>query len=182
MIKKNKAEGKSKRAQIIKRRLVSLVGTKSIRVLVRSRKALSPVISNLILIAVVIVLGFAALAYARDISINYQTQYQQNVSSDIDKLKETIAFEYVYYDSGNLHVYFMNAGSNNIIVEKFYLSTSSVNYEYTIKNMDDSSVPNHDLGAGGERQIILQHTLSSGSYSVKITTVRGSSFAYNFAV
>lgn len=177
-----KAKCLSKRIQIIKRRVVSLAGTKSIRVLVRSRKALSPVISNLILIAVVIVLGFAALAYARNISTNYQTQYQQNVNSDIDKLKETIAFEYVYYDSGNLHVYLMNAGSNTLEVDKVYLSTSSVNYDYTIKNMDGSSVPNHNLAAGDERQITLQNTLASGPYTVKITTIRGSSFAYNFAV
>lgn len=157
----------------------------SLQRFVSSRCAISPVISSMILIAVVIVLGFSALAYARSVASNYQSQYQDNVNGDISKLKETISFEYVYFNSTTQHlsIYFMNIGSNSLEIDKVYLSTSSTAIEPTLRFLSGGLATNKTLGLGDERLIDFSiSALSNGSYTVKLTTIRGSSFAYTFVV
>lgn len=178
----------SKIARSINRIMVSsLKQCTPVRVFIKNKKALSPVISNLILIAAVIVLGFAVFAYARDISSDYQADYQRSVSSDIDQLKETLGFEFVYYNntgaSPHVQVYFLNAGTITFEVDKVYLSTSTNNLTYTIKYMNGTATTGKNLGVSEERQIAIQQSLSPGqTYTMKVTTIRGSSFAYSFSI
>ncbi len=183
---KNTVNNVQKKTLKMRRKVTArLMGYTPIRMLVKSKRALSPVISNLILIAAVISLGFIALAYARSTSINYQTQYQQTENTDVDKLKETLAFEYVFYNSnGQVQIYVINAGSITLQVDRVYLSNSPNNVTYTMKYMNGTTIePNHTIGIGVERQIVfVSQALPSGSYTVKVTTIRGSSFAYNFVV
>ena len=182
-MKNRHTKGIARKSSRLKRKVTaSLMKYTPVQVLVNNKRAISPVVSHLILIAAVIVLGFAALAYARNISNDYQTQYRQSVNSDIDRLKETLAFECVFCNSSHVKVFFINAGSISVDVDKVYLSTSSNNVSYTFKYLNGSIAPDHTLGLGAERQIVVQQALSSGTYTVKITTVRGSSFAYSFTV
>ena len=154
--------------------------------LIRNRRAVSAVISNVILMAAVIAVGIAVLGYVTSTSNSYVTQYGQTVNFDIDKLRETVAFEYVFYDAtaGNLSVYFMNAGSvNNINVTTIYVSNSSWYTTFsgmTMKYLNGTTT--NALNVGEEGYVVLSPvTLVSGNlYTVKIITWRGSAFAYNF--
>jgi archaellum component FlaF (FlaF/FlaG flagellin family) len=136
----------------------------------------------MILIAVVIVLGFVAFAYARSTAGSYQTQYQENVSNDISKLKENLAFEYAHYNNSTKHlfIYFMNAGSINLQIDKVYVNSSLV-IGFEVKYLSGGAA-NRTLGVGEQRLIDLSVPNLSGSNSVKITTIRGSNFAYTFMV
>jgi flagellin-like protein len=149
-----------------------------------NRRGISPVISAMVLIAVVIVLGFSAYSYAQNMASNYQSQYQENINNDIDKLKEALSFEYVHYDATaqKISIYFMNTGTNSFEVNKAYLSVSSTAIEPTVKYFS-GEVTTKVLAMGDERLIdISTSVLESGVYVVKIITVRGSSFEYTITV
>lgn len=182
---KNKHKTIGQKAQIIKRKVTaSVIGFTPIHMLVKNRRATSAVVSNLILIAAVIVVGFVALAYARSNSNNYQTQYQQTVNSDIGKLKEMLSFEYIFYNSTskNVYVYFLNSGTTNVKIDMVFLSLSqNVSFSLFYKNGNlDSS---HTIDVGQEGYIVSNvGNLTSGTYTVKLTTARSSSFEYNFAI
>ncbi len=156
-----------------------------IRFFIRNRRAVNAVISNLILIAAVIVVGIIALAFARSNSSSYQAQYQQDVNSNIDKLKETLAYEYVHYNSGTqtLYAYFINPGPIDIEIDKVYVSSLSGNISFSMFYKSGQSSTGNTLEVGKEGYIISSSlSLSSGNYTVKLTTVRGSSFARDFFV
>lgn len=159
--------------------------------LIAAERAVNAVISNLILIAAVIVIGFAALAYVNSTSNNYVTQYGQSVNSDIDKLRETVAFEYVYYNSTSvpktLSVYFMNAGKiNNVIISNSTVSNSTWSTTFNCigatKYLNNTSTGAFSMGEEGYFIQTLNIALVSGSdYTIKIKTGRGSVFEYIFA-
>ncbi len=185
---KNSNKSAQKKTQTFKRKaFMFAVNFMPIRLLVKHRRAVSAVVSNLILVAAVIVIGLVALSYARSTSISYQTQYGQNVNSDIDKLKETVAFEYVTYKAGEgkLYVYFMNAGSiGNLNIKTALLSNSS--WSSTVQDPQTkylNGTLTSDFGVAEEGYLALSFPgLTSGSYTVKLTTGRDSSFASDFMV
>lgn len=176
------------------RKNARVVGHPAVRVcrLIRDRRAASAVISNIILIAAVIAIGFAVLAYVNSTSSSYVFQYGETVNSDIDKLKETVAFEYAFYNATTekLYVYFMNAGKvNNVNVTTIYVRDSLGNpvslppelpsMRYLVNNETTTKL---DIGEEGYMVLSPQTPLTSGdSYVIKITTWRDSSFEYNFA-
>ena len=151
---------------------------------IRSRQAVSIVVSNMILIAAVIGVGFVVLAYTNSQSNSYVTQYGQTINSDIDKLSEIVAFEHASYNSGtkNLTVYFMNAGSiNNLNITKAYLGTNQNPIDVTTMYYFNG-VATQTLSVHQEAYIVLQDlTLVRGSsYLIKLQTWRGSTFEYQF--
>lgn len=162
---------------------------------VRSRRAASVVVSNLILIAAVIAVGLVVLAYTNTQSNNYVTEYGKTVSADIDHLRETLAFEYVFYNStgfapgnGSLTLYFINAGSINNVnsTSVLLMGTSgnnaswSTNIPVTTMYFLGSTIETNGLNVGQEGYVVLPIRLSPGSYLVKMTTWRGSIFEYTF--
>ncbi|MCW4025528.1 MAG: hypothetical protein NWF01_10925 [Candidatus Bathyarchaeota archaeon] len=173
-----------KKPRRLKKTVASVRKHPYVRRLVRCKKAISPVVSNLVLIAVVIVLGFAALMYARNISAAYQSDYQSSVTSDIDELKESLAFEQAFYNStgGTVHIYFINSGRISITIDQVYLSISQDNFTFTMKHMDGALAPSNEVDVGTERQVVIEQALPAGSYTVKLVTLRGLSFAYSFVV
>jgi len=184
-----------KRTRKVKRKTIgSISGFMPIRMLIKNRRAINAVISNLILIAAVIVVGFVALGYARSTSISYQEQYGQTVSSDINQLKEKLVFEYVSYNAtgygptnGSVTVYFMNAGSiNDITIKSSKISNSSWSTTFSCIGqtnfLNATKTSAFDIGEEGYFTQPLNTTLVSGmSYTVTILTGRDSTFVYNFA-
>ncbi len=151
--------------------------------LVKDRRAVNTVVSNMILIAAVIVVGFVVLSFARSDSALYQDQYQQTVSDDIEKLKETLAFEYIHYDFAEkeLRIYIMNAGTIELQVDKVYLSTATESYPFEVFTLNGQQTTEHTIAIGAEREILLSNIdLVSGTYSVKLATLRGLTFANTF--
>lgn len=154
------------------------------RLFVKDRRAVNTVISNMILIAAVIVLGFVVLSYAQNNSHNYEYQYQETVNSDISKLKESISFEYAYYNATtkNVLVYFLNSGDIAVTIDKAYLSSSPQNIAFSMYYKNGVSCASHILESGQEGHIVVNANLGSGSYQVKVVTERESNFAYDFIV
>ena len=153
-----------------------------IRTLVKNRRAVSAVMSNLILIGAVVAIGLVALGYTRATSINYQTQYAEDMSSDIGKLKENISFEYVHYDGSLniLHVYFLNCGTLDVEIDRLSVNTST--QSFSTYHLNGTSIPNNIIAHGQEGHIESSMNLPSGTYSVKLTTGSESVFAYDFLV
>lgn len=159
--------------------------------LLKSRRAISAVISNLILIAAVIAVGFAVIAWAQYSSSQYNEQYSSAINSDINQLQERVALEACWYDSTatSLKAYLMNSGPVNVTIQSVYVSSqsgSAQQYNFTLHNLQSQLLLGKTLNATtGMREgyvLISPISLSSGSYSIRIITARGSAFVFTFAV
>ena len=157
--------------------------------LLKSRRAVSAVISNMILVAAVIAVGFAVLAWAQSQSSNYTNQYGRAISSDINQLQERIALEACYNSTPtNLKAYLMNSGTVNVTIQTVYVSSQSgspTQYSFTLYNFQDQLVSGKTLNATtGMREgyVLISPITLSGSYSIRIITERGSAFVFTFAV
>jgi hypothetical protein len=167
--------------------------------LLKSKRAVSAVISNLILIGAVIVVGFGMIVWAQSQSSNYNKNYSNLINSDISQLQERIALEACYNcttginNQNNLTAYLINSGTVNVTIQTVYVSSQSGNpnqYPFSLYNFNrpvPQLVPGNTLNATtGMREgyiLITQITLPSlGSYSIKIITAGGSAFVFTFAV
>jgi hypothetical protein len=159
--------------------------------LFRNKRAVSAVISNLVLIGAVIAVGLAALVWTNSASSSYMTRYGVSVQSNINQLSERITFEYIFYNRTapvSLTVYLINCGSvGTVTLTKGYIrnaSWTSSSFGISLHFLNESSGPNRALGVGQEGWFINATNiaiLQSGSYTVNIVTGRGSSFAGTFA-
>jgi hypothetical protein len=159
--------------------------------LLQNRRAISAVISNVILVGAVIAVSFVVLFWAQYRSSAYNQEYSEAVDSDIAKLKERLAFEYIFYneDDDILSVYLMNCGTiNDTTVETAYVSTSSGNLievftDITLFHFNGSEISDQDLDISEEGYFVLSSfdDLAVGtSYLIKVITGRGSSFEQSF--
>jgi predicted PurR-regulated permease PerM len=153
--------------------------------LLKSRRAVSAVISNMILVAAVIAVGFAMLGWAQSQSSNYTNQYGRAISSDINQLQERIVFEYIRYDNAknNLTVYLMNSGTiGNVIIATVYVNNTP-NSTIVLRLLSSgASISSLNATMEGCFSIIPYPSLASGAnYSIKIITGRGSSFVGTFS-
>jgi predicted PurR-regulated permease PerM len=153
--------------------------------LLKSRRAVSAVISNMILVAAVIAVGFAMLGWAQSQSSNYTNQYGRAISSDINQLQERIVFEYIRYDNAknNLTVYLMNSGTiGNVIIATVYVNNTP-NSTIVLRLLSSgASISSLNATQEGYFSIIPYPSLASGAnYSIKIITGRGSSFVGTFS-
>jgi flagellin-like protein len=156
--------------------------------LLMDRRGISPVISNIILVAAVIAVGFAVLAWTYSTSSSYTTQYGTTVNSDVDKLRERVAFEYIFYNNTatpkNLAVYIMNFGQvGKVNATTVYISNSSWLATFSSPPLKFlNTTQTSYLNVGQEGYFVLSSiTLQTGtSYNIKIVTWRGSIFASTF--
>jgi archaellum component FlaG (FlaF/FlaG flagellin family) len=157
----------------------------------KEKRAVSAVISNMILLGAVITVGFAVLAWTYSRSNSYMEQYGDAVSTDIDMLREKVTFEYISYSynatAGNLTVYIMNCGKVDAVnLTTVYVSNSSwVSRFYNINLKFLNGTSTTRLNTGEEGYFLLSSTtlrpLQTGaSYKVTIITRRGSSFENAF--
>lgn len=168
--------------------------TRRILRIIFDKRAVSNVISATILTGVVIALSLSMFAWAQGRTLVYNNEYKETVDAETAKLKENLAFEYVYYEdnpSKNLSIYLLNCGTiDDIQIKTVYIydSNGALCFEpfsepplYLFQSMDEIS----DLDKGEEGRLVLtlpDSGLSSGYYNVKVVTVRGVSFDSNFVV
>lgn len=153
----------------------------------QNKKGISAVVSNVILAAAVIAIGFSVLSWAQYQSSTYQETQSVNINNNINQVQERLSLEYTHYSSGNLKVYLMNSGFVNVTIQNVYLTSSSDN-PFSFQLFDLSTPPaevqNKVLNATtGMREGYIQTSaaLYSGvSYSITVITSRGSSFVYSF--
>ena len=151
----------------------------------KSKRAVSAVIANLILIAAVIAVGFAALVWAQSQSSNYNSQYGGIITSDTNQLQERIVFEYIYYNNtnNNLTVYLMNSGTiGNVNVTTVYVNNTSNSTIALRLLIGGASISSLNATQEGYFSISPFPSLALGTnYSIKIVTRRGSTFVATFA-
>jgi len=156
-----------------------------------NKKAISAVISNVILVGAVIAVSFVVLFWAQYRSSAYNEEYSEAMNSDIARLKERLAFEYVFYneDEDSLSVYLMNCGTiNDTTVETAYVTTSSGNLievftDITLLHFNGSQISDQDLDIGEEGYFVLSSfddLVAGTSYIIRVITGRGSSFDQSF--
>ncbi|MDH5754438.1 MAG: hypothetical protein OEY95_04455 [Candidatus Bathyarchaeota archaeon] len=157
--------------------------------LLRGRRAVSVVVSNVILTGAVIAVGFVVLSWTQYRSSAYNEQYGEAMNADIARLKERLAFEYVFYNynssGGYLSVYLMNCGTvDNVTIQTVYVTAITgvliqVNSNVTLRQFNGNEIADLDRGEEGYFVLSLPNLISS-SYSVRIVTGRGSTFDHMF--
>ena len=159
--------------------------------LLHERRAVSTVVSSVILTGAVIAVSFVVLFWAQYRSSAYNEQYSEAMNADIARLKERLAFEYVFYNNSGrkLSVYLMNCGTiDNVTVKTVYVSTSSgelikVFSSVTLMHFNGTQIADKDLDRGEEGCFVLSplDLVTGTSYSVRVVTGRGSTFDHTFA-
>ncbi|TET19554.1 hypothetical protein E3J74_06675 [Candidatus Bathyarchaeota archaeon] len=156
------------------------------------KRAVSNVISTTILTGVVIALSLSMFTWAQGRTSVYNNEYRETVDAETAKLKEKLAFEYVYYHNStqkNVTIYLLNCGTiDGVQIKTVYIydSSGALCFEpfsepplYSFQSWDEIS----DLDRGEEGRLVLtlpDSGLSSGYYNVKVVTVRGATFDQGF--
>ena len=158
--------------------------------LLHGRRGVNAVISNVILVGAVIAVSFVVLLWAQYRSSAYNEQYGEAMNADIAKLKERLAFEYVFYNQSgsSLWVYLMNCGTiDNVTVKTVYVSNSAgelkVFSNITLMHFNGVEIADQDLDRGEEGYFVLSSLdglMAGTSYSVRVVTGRGSTFDHTF--
>ena len=150
--------------------------------LLKNRRGVSAVISNLILIAAVIAVGFVVLVWSQTQSSNYTNLYGNAIKSDTDQLRERLAFEYIHYNSTGLRVYLMNSGTiGDVSIASVYINSTSY-ASPSLFLLNDTPTSSLNATQEGYFSIIPFTTLAPGmNYPITIVTGRGSSFVATFA-
>jgi len=160
--------------------------------LLHEKRAVSAVISNVILTGAVIAVSFVVLFWAQYRSSAYNDQYGEAMNADIARLKERLAFEYVFYNNSKkqLSVYLINCGTiGNVTIQTVYVKNNTWSSTFSksqidLKFMSGTSRPMpQELDIGGEGYFVLSSVglVTGKSYSVRIVTGRGSIFESMFA-
>ena len=155
------------------------------------KRAMSNVVSAVILTGVVIALSMAVFGWSESRASDYSNEYSDTVDAETAKLQEKLAFEYVYYACTNdLSVYLLNYGTiGGIEIKTVYVydSGGALSCEpfvgptlYLFQSWDEIS----ELDRGEEGRLVLElsPSLSNGYYNVRIVTERGATFDTNFVV
>lgn len=159
--------------------------------LLHRRRAVSAVVSNVILTGAVIAVSFVVLFWTQYRSSAYNEEYSEAMDADIDRLKERLAFEYVFYDEDGdeLWVYLMNCGTiGNVTVKTVYVTDSigepfEVFSSITLMHFNGTQIADQDLDRGEEGYFVLSSLddlVADTSYSVRVVTGRGSTFDHTF--
>ena len=159
--------------------------------IITNKRAVSNVISAVILTGAVVALSLSVFAWAQSRSSDYSREYSETVDAETAKLREKLAFEYIYYEdnpSNDLSIYLLNCGTiDTIQIKTVYISDSSNTLLETFSNpqlyLFQSLVEISDLDRGEEGRLVLtlSASLDEGAYyCVKIITGRGASFDSNF--
>jgi len=158
------------------------------RKLLHRRRAISTVVSNVILTGAVIAVGLVVLSWAQYRSSSYNKQYSEAMNADIARLRERLAFEYVFYDNeeNKLWVYLMNCGTiDDVTVQTVYVRNNSWfetfdRGEIALKFLNETSTQSLNIVEEGYFVLSSVGLSTRKSYSVRIVTGRGSIFEHTF--
>jgi hypothetical protein len=143
------------------------------------------------LTGVVIALSLAVFGWAQTRSSEYNSDFGETVDSETARLKEKLAFEYVFYDdsSCNLTVFLLNCGTiDGIKIKTVYVHDGDNNLVdafsdptlYSFQGWDE--VHDQVLDMGDEGRLVLLLELEGGFYNIRLVTERGAAFDSGFVV
>ncbi|UCC33071.1 MAG: hypothetical protein JSW53_04600 [Candidatus Bathyarchaeota archaeon] len=156
-----------------------------------NKRAVNNAVSATILTGVVIALSLAVFGWAQARSSDYNSEYGETVDSEMARLKEKLAFEYIFYDdySCNLTVFLLNCGTiDGIEIKTVYINDGdndlikvfSEPTLYSFQGWDE--IPDQVLDMGDEGRLVLRMEMEDGFYSIKVVTERGATFDSGFVV
>ncbi|UCG45626.1 MAG: hypothetical protein JSV58_02265 [Candidatus Bathyarchaeota archaeon] len=154
------------------------------------KRAVSNVISAVILTGAVIALSLAVFSWSESRSLDYSREYGETVDAETAKLRERLVFEYVSYNNPTqeLSLYMLNCGTvDDVKIKAIHITKSALLESFsnpTLNLLDGTQAPDQDLDIGEEAYFVLSlsSALSSGYYSIEIITVRGATFHEDFIV
>ncbi|UCE28698.1 MAG: hypothetical protein JSV85_05320 [Candidatus Bathyarchaeota archaeon] len=160
---------------------------------VLNKRAVSNVVSAVILTGVVIALSLAVFGWAQSRSSDYHSEYSETIDAETAKLREKLAFEYVFYNEdppAKLSIYLLNYGTiDDVRIKTVYLygSNGALVFEPFMEPqlyLFQSWVEISELDRGEEGRLVLTlpEALSDGYYGVRIATTRGATFDSEFVV
>ena len=157
------------------------------------KRAVTNAVSATILTATVIALSMAVFAWAQNRASDYNSEFSETVDSETARLKDKLAFEYVFYEyiepSGNLTVFLLNCGTiDGVKVKTVYVYDSgndlievfSDPLLYSFKGWEEISGQALDMGDEGRLVLLLE--LEGGFYNIRVVTERGATFDSGFVV
>ena len=126
----------------------------------RSRKALSPVVASIILIAVTVAVSIAVAAWMGALSFNFMNTEQLSITNAV-----------LNPAAGTIDLTVSNSGSTNVELSAAYVNSvavSAVGWKQTISANSNDAVDQ-----------LTGLTLASGStYQIKLMSTKGNSFVY----
>lgn len=148
------------------------------------KRAVSNVISAVVMTGVVIALGLATLAWTQSRASDYSREYGRLIEADIARLKERLAIEYVFYNetSQEVVVYILNCGTiDGVQIQSAHIKNSTWNEvfpEPSLQFLNGNGDEDLDIGEEGYIVLSLSHTTLTASvyYYVRVVTARGAVF------
>ena len=164
---------------------------KKISRILLNKRAMNNAVSATIMTSVVIALGLSVFTWAQARSSDYNSEFSETVDTETAKLREKLAFEYIFYDgtsSSNLTVFLLNCGTiDDVKIKTVYIydrSNDLIEFFsnprlYSFQGLDD--IPDQDLDIQDEGRLVLHLSFwLSGFYNIRIVTVRGATFDTDF--
>ncbi|MDH5460863.1 MAG: hypothetical protein OEZ29_03000 [Candidatus Bathyarchaeota archaeon] len=161
---------------------------KKISRIIFNKRAMNNAVSATIMTSVVIALGLSVFTWAQARSSDYNSEFSETVDTETAKLKEKLAFEYIFYDGQNLTVFLLNCGTiDDVKIKTVYIYDRYNNLKEIFSDPllysfhDWEKIPDQNLDIQDEGRLVLPPSSSlSGFYNIKIVTVRGATFDTDF--
>jgi len=153
------------------------------------KRAISNVVSAVILTGAAIALGLMILSWSQGMASGYVREYGEMTSADIARLKEGLTVEYVFYDrdSRSIRIFLLNSGAvDDTKIQSVYVRNSAWSWVTSsppsLRSFNGALIPDQDLDRGEEGYVDVVVTLQEGRYYfVRIVTERGCIFESEFA-
>jgi hypothetical protein len=164
-------------------------GKRQLRSILFDKKAVSVVVSTIVLTAGVLAMGIAVLYWAYSWGRLATHSYSIMEETNAKAVQERLGFEYIDYSGGTLTVSVINwGGSANVTIASVYLYDSAHQYvaNYTrpaVRNIANSTLIRFGLPVGGEGYFRLTPTpalVSGRIYYLRLITDRGRTFDGSF--
>ncbi len=143
-----------------------------------NKRAINAVVSNLILVAAVIAVGFAVLVWSQYQSAKYQTEYSTDVNANIAQIQEKVVFEYIAHNETGreLVVFLQNCGTQNVNITRVFVNTGQNFTGVTLMRLGTRNPTADNLLHIREEAYFTIPVSDLTVYTVKIETWRGSTF------
>jgi hypothetical protein len=167
----------------------ALNGKRQLKSVLFDKKAVSVVVSTIVLTAGVLAMGIAILYWAYSWGRLATHSYSITEETNAKAVQERLGFEYIDYSGGTLTVNIMNwGGSGNVTIASVYLYDNTHQYvanytRPTVRNITNNAVVQFGLPVGGEGYFALTPSpaLFSGRlYYIRLITDRGRTFDGSF--
>jgi flagellin-like protein len=143
------------------------------------RKAVSPIIATLLLIAITVAAGIIVYVFVNGLAGNFTKSGGNQLT---EQITET-AYTFGLTTPNNLVVYLQNTGSGSVTLHNFYLNGAAASDTFTGGSGPScqSLTPTYQIPVG--TTCYISFTVSSptagASYSLKVVTVDGGTFTFN---